>query len=200
MPVVAIPDVGIPFPVDTTPEELSDFREKAKAFVRTIEELEVSGLAVSISDEDRAVSHQMLAEQKTAPARSLTPGAIKHLDAILSEYDREVLDVHSRLRNYVTNKLIMETVDPDAKVRLKALELLGKTTGVGAFSERVDVNVTHRTVQDIEAEIRKTLQIFDGDYAEVSEPTPTPSLSDIDSDGELSPIAPTEQDGPEAAT
>ena len=67
---------------------------------------------------------------------------------------------------------------------MKALELLGKVSGVGLFSERVDVTVTQRTVKDIETELRKTLELYDGDYAVVSEDQPV-SLAELDLDEEL---------------
>lgn len=197
MPVVATPEIGIPFPFDTTPEELTDFREKARALLNTVQELEASGLEVDITDEDRDQSHKMLAEEQVAPARELTPASIKHLNAILSEYDREVLDVHRRLRNYVTNKLIIDSVDPDPKVRLKALEMLGKVSSVGLFSERVDINVTHRTVKDIETELRKTLELYEGDYEVVDNPKQV-SIAEIDLDEELG-TKPEQEDGSESA-
>jgi len=156
MPVVATPELGIPFPFDTTPEELQDFRAKARAMLATLNELESQGVKVDVSDEDRKVSHEILASEEMPQPKDLTPGTIKHLNTILSEYDREVFDVHRRLRAYVTNKLILDSSDPDPKTRLKALELLGKVSGVGLFSDRVDINVTHRTVKDIETELRKT--------------------------------------------
>lgn len=198
MPVVATPEIGIPFPFDTTPEELTDFREKARALLNTVQELEASGLEIDITDEDRDQSHKMMAEEQVAPARELTPASIKHLNAILSEYDREVLDVHRRLRNYVTNKLIIDSVDPDPKVRLKALEMLGKVSSVGLFSERVDINVTHRTVKDIESELRKTLELYEGDYEVVDDPKPV-SLAEIDLDDELG-TKPEEENGSDAAS
>jgi hypothetical protein len=126
----------------------------------------------------------MLASGQIAPVKSLLPASIKHLDAILTEYDRELLDVHRRARVYVTNRLIIESTDADARTRLKALELLGKVSGVNLFSERVDVTVTHRSVKDIETEIKKTLEIFDAEYAEVDE-DPVPNLSELDLDAEL---------------
>jgi hypothetical protein len=162
MPIVATPEVGIPLPFDTTPEEIEDFREKARALCETVQELIRQGAQVTVTDEDKAKSHEILATKKIPPAKTLTPGTIVNLEAILSEWDQEVLDVHRRLRNYVTNKLIMESSDPDPRQRIKALELLGKTSGVGLFSERIDVNVTHRTVQDIETELAKTLELYMG--------------------------------------
>lgn len=181
MPIVATPEVGIPLPFDTTPEELVDFREKAHALFETVQELIAQGAEVEITDEDKAASHQIAASGKLPPARNITPGTIINLEAILSEWDQEVLDVSRRLRNYVTNKLIMESVDPDPRQRIKALELLGKTAGTGLFTERVDINVTHRTVKDIENDLAKTLEMYLGPV-ETVEAKEVKSLKDINLD------------------
>lgn len=183
MPIVATPEVGIPLPFDTTPEELNDFREKAHALFETVQELIKQGASVEVTDEDKAASHQIAATGKMPPVKNLTPGTIINLEAILTEWDQEVLDVSRRLRNYVTNKLIMESVDPDPRQRIKALELLGKTAGVGLFSERIDINVTHRTVQDIERDLAKTLEMYMGPV-ETVETTEVKSLKDINLDEE----------------
>jgi hypothetical protein len=185
MPIVATPEIGIPLPFDTTPEEIEDFRQKAHALFETVQELIKQGAEVAITDADKAESHRIAAEGKLPPVRNLTPGTIINLEAILNEWDQEVLDVGRRLRNYVTNKLIMESVDPDPRQRMKALENLGKISTVGLFSERIDVTVTHRTVQDIEAELAKTLEIYMGEVETVEEKTPTQSLAELDIDKEL---------------
>jgi len=187
MPIVATPEVGIPFPFDTTPEELDEFRDKAHAYFKTLQAVADHGLEVEVTDSDKAESHRIMAQGTMPPAREMTPGVIMNLEAILTDWDREVLDVHRRLRNYVTNKLVVETVDPDPKVRLKALELLGKSSSVGLFSERVDVHVTHRTVSDIETELRKTLELYGGDYADIT-PAGPKSIAELDLDEELGAI------------
>ena len=184
MPVVATPELGIPFPFDTTPEELNDFREKAEALLNTIEELERQGLEVEVTDGDRIESHMAVNSGQLPAAKDITPGTIKHVNAIISEFDREILDVHRRLRNYVTNKLVVDSADSDARTRLKALELLGKISGVGLFSERIDVTVTNRTVKDIETELRKTLELYDTEYSVVEEEKPK-SIAEINIDEEL---------------
>lgn len=187
MPIVATPEVGIPLPFDTTPEEIDDFRQKAHALFETVQELINQGAKVEITDEDKAQSHQIATSGKIPPAKYLTPGTIVNLEAILNEWDQEVLDVSRRLRNYVTNKLIMESVDPDPRQRIKALELLGKTAGVGLFSERIDINITHRTVNDIESDLKKTLELYGGDVTDVTpKEVPVKSIADIDVDEELS--------------
>jgi hypothetical protein len=188
MPIVATPEVGIPLPFDTTPEEIDDFRLKAHALFETVKELIEQGAEVEITSEDKAASHQMAAAGKFPPHKYVTPGAILNLEAILTEWDQEVLDVSRRLRNYVTNKLIMESTDPDPRQRIKALELLGKTASVGLFSERIDINVTHRTITDIESDLIKTLQLYGGDVVDVSDVLPSAaskSIGDFDVDAEF---------------
>ena len=139
-------------------------------------------------------SHQIMASKKLPPAKDLTPGTILNLEAILTEWDQEVLDVNRRLRNYITNKLITESVDPDPKQRMRALENLGRIGAVGLFSEKIDVTVTHRTVVDIESELRKTLALYGGPIVDVEAKETPKSIDDIDLDEELGRV-----DGSEAA-
>ena len=201
MPIVATPEVGIPLPFDTTPEEIDGFREKARAYFGTVEALMKHGLDVEVTQEDKAASHQIMASGKMPPAKNLTPGTIVNLEAILSEWDHEVLDVHRRLRNYVTNKMIMESTDPDPRQRMKALENLGKISGVGLFSERIDINVTHRTITDIESDLRKTLELFGAQVVDVEAREAPKSVAEIDLDDELGPVESEQEqaDGPTTA-
>jgi hypothetical protein len=184
MPIIATPEIGIPLPFDTTPEEIEDFREKAHALFETVQELIKQGAAVEITAEDKAKSHEIMATQKLPPVKDLTPGTIINLEAILSEWDEEVLDVHRRLRNYVTNKLLNESIHDDPRQRMKALENLGRIGGVGLFSDKIEVNVTHRTVDDIERELAKTLEMYMGQAEEVKPEKPK-SIGDIDINEEL---------------
>jgi hypothetical protein len=200
MPIVATPEVGIPFPFDTTPEELTDFRQKAHALFETVQELIAHGADVKVTEEDKKKSHEIFASQQLPSVKSLTPGTIVNLEAILNEWDHEVLDVHRRLRNYVTNKMIMESVDPDPRQRMKALENLGKLAGVGIFSDRIDINVTHRTVKDIETDLAKTLEMYLGpvetiEATEVKSPNSPKSLKDINLDEDDAP-----DDGPKSTS
>jgi hypothetical protein len=186
MPIIATPEIGIPLPFDTTPEEIEDFREKAHALFETVQELVKQGATVPITDEDKAKSHEIAATGKFPPAKEITAGTIINLEAILSEWDQEVMDVHRRLRNYVTNKLITESVDPDPRQRMKALENLGRIGGVGLFSDKIEINVTHRTIDDIERDLQRTLDMFMGDVEEVKPKEEKPkSIGDINVDEEL---------------
>jgi hypothetical protein len=194
MPIIATPEVGIPLPFDTTPEEIESFREKAHAYFQTVEALAQQGLEIDITQQDKTDSHRIMAAQKLPAAKDLTPGTILNLEAILTEWDQEVLDVNRRLRNYITNKLLMESVDPDPKQRMRALENLGRIGSVGLFSEKIDVTVTHRTVNDIETELRKTLALYGATVTDVEAKEKPKSVADIDLDEELGRV-----DGSETA-
>jgi hypothetical protein len=167
MPIVVEPQSGIPFPFDTTPEEIEQFRERAKAAVETIKEIIALGGEVEVTQESKDTARKAVSENTTLKISEKNAGALVHLEAILSEYDKDLINAASRLRSYVTNKLLIETIDEDARIRLKALELLGKTSSVGLFSDRLEVNVTHRTVEQVDAELEGMLEKYLGPVDEV---------------------------------
>jgi hypothetical protein len=72
---------------------------------------------------------------------------------------------------------------------MKALENLGRIAGVGLFSERIDINITHRTVKDIETDLLKTLEMYGGAVEEVAFEEKGPkSIGDLDVDAELADV------------
>lgn len=170
MPIVVEPESGIPFPFDTTPEEIEQFRDRAKAAVETIKEIIALGGEVEVTEEDRKSARTAVSETTPLKISEKNAGTLVHLEAILGEYDKELLNSATRLRSYVTNKLLLETIDEDARIRLKALELLGKTSSVGLFSDRLEVNVTHRTVEQVDQELEGMLEKYLGPIEEVEDP------------------------------
>lgn len=85
------------------------------------------------------------------------PVALLQIDRMLKEYDKELVHDAVRIKNYVTNKLLAETVDADPRIRLKAYELLGKITEVALFTERTEATVRHKTSEELEGLIREKL-------------------------------------------
>jgi hypothetical protein len=67
------------------------------------------------------------------------------LATILSEYDKRIIADTAQLRTYITNRLLEESKCGDTKHELRALELLGKISDVGLFSEKTEITVTHTT-------------------------------------------------------
>jgi hypothetical protein len=169
MPIVVEPESGIPFPFDTTPEEIEQFRERAKAAVETIKEIIALGGEVEVTEDNRKSARAAVSESTPLRISEKNAGTLVHLEAILGEYDKELLNAATRMRTYITNKLLIETIDEDARIRLKALELLGKTSAVGLFSDRLEVNVTHRTVEQVDQELEGMLEKYLGAVDEVGD-------------------------------
>lgn len=182
MPLVITPELGIPLPINTTPEEIEDFREKARVLCATVEELIRNGAEVDITEDDEEEARELFTEQKPLKPKKVTPGTVLKLEALLSAYDHELLNAATRLRTFVTNRLIEETENEKAGDRLRALELLGKIAEVGLFAEKVNIEVKYKKSTDIEAEILKKLESYiDVEAVEVEEKP----LLDIDLDEEL---------------
>ena len=90
------------------------------------------------------------------------PAVVLHLEALLSEYDYDLLQEAQTIRRYVTNRLIEESSpDKDPKYTLRALESLGKITEVSLFTERVEVTVKQQSTEELEDKLKKALEILD---------------------------------------
>jgi hypothetical protein len=60
--------------------------------------------------------------------------------------------------------------DPDPKVRLRSIELIGKIADVGLFAERTEITITTKSTEDLEAELSKLLgDVIDVEVKETSE-------------------------------
>jgi hypothetical protein len=78
-------------------------------------------------------------------------------DNVLQEFGRSVVENSMQIRHLVTNKLLLETDNPDPRVRIRALELLGKISDVGLFAEKSEVTVTHQSTDDLRERLRMKL-------------------------------------------
>lgn len=102
----------------------------------------------------KAPSMSVLATYPTA--------SLVYLDKMLSEYDHELINSAVRIREYTKNKLLVESENPDGKIRIRALELLGKMKDVGLFTDRIEVTHKTKTDEELEAELQKKLERYMG--------------------------------------
>jgi hypothetical protein len=97
-----------------------------------------------------------------------SPGTIVHIKSLLDEYDKVVIQSASQLRTYVTNKLILDSSNPDPRVRIKCYELLGKISDVGLFTDKTEITMRHRPTEELEQLLRerlmKTIESDDNAY------------------------------------
>lgn len=136
------------------------------------------------------------AKQRTALAVIKTPAAVQHLAGMLTAYDWEFVNQAKELRGYTVSKILEETKHPDARIRLKALQMLGSVTEVALFTDRVEVTKIDASEEDVEKRLRLRLSKFlspaDGagvtDVTPVSEPAPF-VIPGMTLDDEISEVA-----------
>jgi hypothetical protein len=90
---------------------------------------------------------------------------------MLTAYDWAFVEQAKELRGYAVAQILKEVEHPDARVRLKALDMLGKVTEVALFTERVEVKKTEMSDVELEARIKDKLNRFMGviDVVDVTE-------------------------------
>lgn len=99
-------------------------------------------------------------KQKAALISIKTPAAVQHLTGMLTAYDWEFVHQAKEIRGYAVAKIMEETKHPDARIRLKALDMLGKVTEVALFTERVEVTQKDASETEIEQRLRERLSKF----------------------------------------
>jgi hypothetical protein len=121
----------------------------------------------------QALTTQTPEAQRKALVQMKTPEAVRHLTGMLTAYDWEFVEQAKELRGYAVAQILEETKHPDAKIRLKALDMLGRVTEVALFTERVEIKKTDMTDAEIEARIKDKIARFMGvtDVIDVAENT-----------------------------
>ncbi len=90
------------------------------------------------------------------------PEEIRATIAMVSAYQWKFIEQAESLRSMALTKIVQETEHPDAKVRLKALEMLGKVTEVALFTDRVEVKKTEMTDEELASKIKDKLSRYMG--------------------------------------
>lgn len=106
------------------------------------------------------VTGQSVATTQQALANVKAPAAVQHLVGMLTAYDWAFVEQAKELRGYAVAQILEEVKHPDARIRLKALDMLGKVTEVALFTERVEVKKTEMSDVELEARIKEKLNKF----------------------------------------
>ena len=171
------PKIDTDVPISDFTPTFADMRDRVDA---AFESLLALGEDVPVSDDDIDTAHAIIAGT-TRPTDAVlsSPGTVVHIKAILNEYDKAVVESAAQIRTFVTNKLLLESESPDPRIRIKALELLGKISDVGLFTEKTEVTMRHRPTAELEQMLRERLtKTLDADAALPGRP-PTYDVSEI---------------------
>jgi|TARA_R110000823_G_scaffold205251_1_gene336180 hypothetical protein len=162
------PEIGVEIPES---EPFLDLKDRAEAASNTVVDLVEHGLDITPNKEDQENAAKLVSAYAEDPentskkvtakrAASLTPASLLLTNAILKEFGQSVVESSVHIRNLVTNKLLLESDNPDPRIRMRALELLGKISDVGLFSEKSDITITHQSTDDLRDRLRGKLELL----------------------------------------
>jgi hypothetical protein len=167
MELELMPELGI----EITPDmAYVDLRERAEAACRSMELLQNHGLEIPPeTSEDKEIAGALTSAYAANPqatsqkannvnTSALMPASLQNIRTYLDEYGRAVVNHAVEIRHAVTNRLIEESINPDPRIRIRALELLGKISDVGLFTDRTEITITHQTTDELRLKLRAKLQ------------------------------------------
>ena len=189
------PTADYPLPFDLSDEEPKTHADGVAIAVNTIDLMEQLGASIDYSNADLEKAKDLITglDKPNTPRSINVPAEAKAAQHLIKRFDFQAFgDVH-QARNFVTNKLVQLADCGDIKVELKALELLGKHSDIGLFTERSEITVKHTTSEALEKSIKDRIKRLLN--ADVTDVTP---LDDLDAQlGAQKPISVTQDAQPQ---
>ncbi len=160
------PELGVPL---NEGESNPDLKNQVEAASNTALELAEHGLDITPTKEDKDVAAKLAVAYADNPEKTskkashknistLTPASLVLTNSILQEFGHSVAESATQIRHLVTNKLLLESENADPRIRMRALELLGKISDVGLFAEKSEVTITHQSTEDLREKLRSKLE------------------------------------------
>ena len=160
------PELGVPL---NERESNPDLKNQVEAASNTALELAEHGLDITPTKEDKDVAAKLAVAYADNPEKTskkashknistLTPASLVLTNSILQEFGHSVAESATQIRHLVTNKLLLESENADPRIRMRALELLGKISDVGLFAEKSEVTITHQSTEDLREKLRSKLE------------------------------------------
>lgn len=159
----------MPFGVE---EERPDtFIEEVAVAANTADFLVDLGATLELTPEDAERQQQLLRavveNQKKEPLKQLnTAFAAK---AFLQTYGQQLALDAAQARAAITAKLMEIANCGDTKYELRALELLGKHSDIGLFTERSEITINYKNPEDLENAIKERVKrLLNADIIDVT--------------------------------
>lgn len=157
------PSDDYPLPANTAEQIAPTLQENARVAANTANIMFELGMPFEMTADDEEEARKLFAEVDKKKSKggkaqnspetnppSLYQGSVAlKLSALLTEYDHRVVLDATQARTYIMNRLLEISRCGETKQELRALELMGKMSDIGAFSEKSEVTVTHRTSGDL---------------------------------------------------
>lgn len=153
------------------PYDLSDHEPKTHADAVAVA-VNTADLIASLGGADLGEHSPHFSDEDLDKAKALIQGANKpktpkHVTSsaearaaahLIKRFDFQAFADAQQARNFVTNKLLALADCGDPKLELKALELLGKHSDIGLFTERSEITVHHTSSKSLEDSIKERVK------------------------------------------
>lgn len=153
---------------------------------------------ITKAEHDRAVD--IFKENRATDGDLANPSVVVAVKTILDAYAMSVIESAVQIREVVTNKLLLLSDNKDPRIQLKALEMLGKISDVGLFTEKTEITMRHRPTEELEQMLRERLtKVIDGEVFESDHKTEPPPAIDMDIGeitGEIEDVQPKTDESP----
>ena len=164
MPLSITPDSDHALPESFEDQVAPTFAENARVAAATATLLSELGMPFEMTEEDEKKAQALFRSVDTTKKTQNNPQQLYdapvaiRLQALLSEYDKAIVADAAQARTYITNRLLDISACGDTKHELRALELLGKMSDIGAFTEKSEITITHKTSDDLRKAIEDKLK------------------------------------------
>jgi len=149
-----------PVPYDDADDSVHTFEDELAVAANTAELLEALGAPIEVDDKtlakEKELIDKVIKEKDTGPLTSLPVayGAASFLRAYGQAIALDVVQVRAAL----TNKLLEIADCGDVRHELRAIELLGKHSDIGLFTERSEITINYNSPESLEAAIKERVK------------------------------------------
>lgn len=171
------PTAEHPIPFDLADEQPKTHKDSVAVAANTADLIDKLGPGLEYDDKDLHKVAEVIngVDKPTTPKHIHSAAEAKAASVLVKTFDFQAFADIQQARTFITNKLVKMTDCGDPKIELKALELLGKHSDIGLFTERSEITVHHSTSKGLEDSIKERIKRLMN--ADVTDVTP---LDDLD--------------------
>jgi len=154
------PTAEHPIPFDLSDEQPKTHADSVAIAVNTVDFIEQLDGCIDYDNKSLEQAGKLITgtEKSATPKTVSVSGQAKAASVLIKEFDFQAFSDQIQARNFITNKLITLADHGDPKVELKALELLGKHSDIGLFTERSEITIHHTTSSSLENSIKERIK------------------------------------------
>lgn len=172
MPIVNVePTRDYPIPFDLGPETPETFVDEVQVAAATAELLVELGAPLEVDPEtaerEKRLLEEVVKHKKKEPLQKINTAYAA--SAFLKTYGQQMAFDAGQARAAITSKLMEIANCGEIKFELKALELLGKHSDIGLFTERSEITINYNSPEALESAIKERVKrLLNADIIDVT--------------------------------